>query len=77
MSQPFLGEIKQVGYTFAPVDWAECNGQLITISDNAALFSLLGDAYGGNARTLFGIPSLKGRYSMSKKVGIVGTLTIV
>lgn len=61
MSQPFLGEIKQVGYTFAPVDWAECNGQLITISDNAALFSLLGDAYGGNARTLFGIPSLKGR----------------
>ncbi|GAA0352275.1 tail fiber protein [Bowmanella denitrificans] len=61
MSQPFIGEIKQVGYTFAPVDWAECNGQLITISDNAALFSLLGDAYGGDARTVFGIPSLKGR----------------
>lgn len=52
MSQPFLGEIKQVGYTFAPVDWAECNGQLITISDNAALFSLLGDAYGGKCQNL-------------------------
>ncbi|WP_102796031.1 phage tail protein [Bowmanella denitrificans] len=61
MSQPFVGEIKQVGYTFAPVDWAECNGQLIAINDNAALFSLLGVAYGGDARTVFGIPSLKGR----------------
>jgi microcystin-dependent protein len=61
MSEPFIGEIKAVGYTFAPKYWAECNGQSMTISENGALFSLLGAAFGGNGTTNFLLPDMRGR----------------
>ena len=61
MSSPFLGEIRQFGFNFAPRGWAMCNGQLLAISANTALFSLLGTFYGGNGTTTFGLPNLQGR----------------
>ncbi len=61
MSEPFLGEIKIVSFNFAPKGWALCNGQLLPISQNQALFSLLGTTYGGDGRTTFALPDLRGR----------------
>lgn len=58
---PFIGEIRLVGFTFAPQGWAFCNGQLLPIAQNTALFSLLGTTYGGDGRTTFGLPDLRGR----------------
>ena len=59
--EPFIGEIKIFAGNFAPRDWALCNGQLLPISQNTALFSLLGTTYGGDGRTTFGLPNLSGR----------------
>lgn len=61
MSEPFIGEIKMVGYNFAPRAWASCNGQLLSIAQNTALFSLLGTTYGGNGQTTFALPDLRSR----------------
>jgi microcystin-dependent protein len=61
MSTPFLAEIKIVSFGFAPSGWALCNGQLLPISQNQALFSLLGTTYGGDGRVNFGLPNLQGR----------------
>lgn len=61
MSEPFVGEIRMVGFNFAPVGWALCQGQLLSISTNTALFSLLGTTFGGNGVTNFGLPDLRGR----------------
>ncbi len=61
MSEPFLGEIRMFAGNFAPRGWALCNGQLLAISQNTALFSLLGTNYGGDGRTTFGLPNLQGR----------------
>jgi len=61
MSEPFLGEIRMFGGNFAPRGWAFCNGQLLSIASNSALFSLLGTTYGGDGRTTFGLPDLRGR----------------
>ncbi|MEX0331516.1 MAG: phage tail protein [Puniceicoccaceae bacterium] len=61
MSEPFIGEIKLYGFTFAPRGWALCDGQLLAIAQNQALFSLLGTIYGGDGRTSFGLPDLRGR----------------
>ncbi|USD39153.1 phage tail protein [Ferrimonas sp. SCSIO 43195] len=61
MSEPFIGEIKMVGFTFAPRGWAFCNGQIMAIAQNTALFSLLGTTYGGDGRTSFGLPEMRGR----------------
>lgn len=61
MSNPFIGEIRMVAFTFAPNGWADCNGQLQAISQNTALFSLLGTTYGGNGQTTFALPDLRGR----------------
>src|SRR2546430_2157412 len=60
MSTPFMGEIKIVSFNFAPKGWALCNGQLLPINQNQALFSLLGTTYGGNGQTNFGLPNLQG-----------------
>lgn len=59
--EQLLGEIKIFGGNFAPAGWAFCRGQLLTIADNTALFSLLGTTYGGNGTTTFGLPNLQGR----------------
>jgi microcystin-dependent protein len=61
MSEPFLSEIKIFSFTFAPKGWALCNGQLLPINQNQALFSLLGTTYGGDGRVNFGLPNLQGR----------------
>jgi microcystin-dependent protein len=60
MSDNFLGEIRMAGYNFAPRGWALCNGQLLAISQNTALFSLLGTQFGGDGRVTFGLPNLQG-----------------
>lgn len=59
--EPFIGQIQTFGFNFAPRGWALCNGQLLPISSNSALFSLLGTTYGGDGRTTFGLPDLRGR----------------
>lgn len=61
MSEPFLGEISMFGGNFAPRGWAFCQGQLLPIAQNSALFSLLGTTYGGDGRTTLGLPDLRGR----------------
>lgn len=61
VAEPFLGEIRFVGFTFAPRGWAECNGQILPISQNQALFSILGTTYGGDGRTTFALPDVRGR----------------
>ena len=61
MANPFLGEIRLVGFNFAPVGWALCDGQLLPISQNTALFSLLGTQYGGDGKTTFALPDLQSR----------------
>ena len=57
----YLGSVDIVGFNFAPRSWALCDGQLLSISSNSALFSLLGTTYGGDGRTTFGLPDLRGR----------------
>ncbi len=61
MSTPFLGEIKIFSFNFPPKGWAFCNGQLLPINQNQALFSLLGTTYGGDGQTNFALPNLQGR----------------
>ena len=61
MSEPFLSEIRLMSFAFAPKGWALCNGQLLPINQNQALFSLLGTTYGGNGQTTFALPDLRGR----------------
>lgn len=69
MSDPFLGEIRMFGCNFAPVGWALCNGQFLAISQNTALFSLLGTTYGGNGQTTFALPNLQGVAPMHQGQG--------
>ncbi len=64
MSDPFLGEIKIISWNFPPKGWAFCNGQLMQINQNQALFALLGTTYGGNGQTTFALPDLRGRAPM-------------
>src|SRR5213596_1028202 len=61
MSEPFLAEIKIISWNFAPKGWAFCNGQLLPINQNQALFSILGTTYGGNGQTTFALPDFRGR----------------
>jgi microcystin-dependent protein len=64
MSEPFLGQISVFAFPFAPRGWALCNGQLLPIAQNQALFALLGTTYGGNGTTTFALPDLRGRTAM-------------
>ena len=59
MSDPFVAEIRMFGFNFAPTGWAQCNGQLLPISQNTALFSLLGTFYGGDGKSTFALPDLQ------------------
>jgi len=61
MSQPYIGEIRMVGFNFAPVGWAFCNGQTLAISQYEALFNLIGTTYGGDGTTTFNLPNLQSR----------------
>ena len=69
MSEPFLAEIRMVGFNFAPRGWAFCDGQLLPISQNTALFSLVGTIYGGDGRTTFALPDLRGRVPVGEGTG--------
>ena len=64
MAEPFIGQIVMFAGNFAPRSWALCDGQLLSISQNSALFSILGTTYGGDGRTTFGLPDLRGRVPM-------------
>lgn len=69
MSSPYLGEIRYFGFNWAPDGWALCNGQLLPIANNAALFSLLGTQYGGDGETSFALPDLRGRAPLHQGTG--------
>lgn len=71
MSDPFLGELKLASFNFAPKGWAQCNGQLMPINQNQALFALLGTTYGGNGTTNFALPNLQGRAPLHRGNGVV------
>jgi len=71
MSEPFLGEIKVISWNFPPKGWAFCNGQLLPINQNQALFSILGTTYGGDGRVNFALPNLQGRMPVHVGNGIV------
>jgi microcystin-dependent protein len=85
MSDPFLGEVKLFAFDFPPRGWATCDGQILSIAQNQALFAILGTTYGGNGQTTFALPDLRGRapvhFSSSIPLGTLGgeathTLTI-
>jgi microcystin-dependent protein len=65
MSDQFLGEIRVFGFNYPPTGWARCDGQLMPVSQNTALFALLGTTYGGNGSTNFGLPDLQGSVAMN------------
>jgi microcystin-dependent protein len=69
MSEPFIGEISMCGLNFAPRGWAFCDGSLLAISSNTALFSILGTIYGGDGRTTFALPDLRGRVPIQQGNG--------
>lgn len=64
MSEPFLAEVRIVGFNFAPRGWAFCDGQILPINQNQSLYSLLGTTYGGDGRTSFALPDMRGRAPM-------------
>ena len=69
MAEPFLGQLMCVGFNYAPSNWAFCQGQLLSIGQNSALFSLLGTTYGGNGTTTFALPDLRGRVPVGMGTG--------
>ena len=69
MSQPYVGEIRMFGGSFAPTGWAFCAGQLMQISENDVLFSLIGTTYGGDGQETFGLPDLQGRIPLHQGQG--------
>jgi microcystin-dependent protein len=69
MADNFIGEIRAVGFNFAPVGWALCDGQILSIQQNTALFSLLGTQFGGNGTTNFALPNLQGSAPMDQGSG--------
>jgi microcystin-dependent protein len=69
VAEPFIGTIVPFGFHFAPQGWAMCNGQLISIAQNTALFALLGTTYGGNGQTTFALPDLRGRVAIHRGQG--------
>ncbi len=69
MAEPFIGEIRMFAATFNPRGWAFCDGQLLSISQNEALFSLFGTTYGGDGRTTFGLPEARGRVALHQGTG--------
>jgi microcystin-dependent protein len=69
MAQPYIGEIRMFGGNYAPAGWEFCNGQLVAISENDALFTLIGTTYGGDGQETFGLPNLQGRVPIHQGQG--------
>ena len=65
MSEPFIAEVRMVGFDFAPKGWAKCDGQTMAIAQNTALFAIIGTTYGGNGTTTFNLPDLRGRVALA------------
>jgi microcystin-dependent protein len=77
MAQPYVGEIRMVGFNFAPAGWMTCDGQLLPIAENTTLFQLLGTTYGGDGQSTFALPDLRGRLPMHIGQGVnLSTRTI-
>src|SRR5271169_5400341 len=76
MGSPFVGEIRMFGGNFAPNGWMLCQGQLLPISENSALFQLIGTTYGGDGQNTFGLPNLQGRVPVHQGTGGGATFTI-
>src|SRR4051812_27461465 len=72
----YIAEIRLTAASFAPRNWAFCNGQLLSIAQNSALFSLLGTTYGGNGQTTFGLPDLRGRVVTGQGTNSIGTVQL-
>ena len=70
---PFIGQIMQVGFNFAPANWSTCAGQTVSIPQNTALFSLLGTSFGGNGTTTFNLPNMQGRVGVGTGTSPTGT----
>lgn len=69
MSQPYIGEIRMFAGNFAPVGWMFCDGSLLAISENEALFQLIGTTYGGDGQTVFALPDMRGRFPLHQGNG--------
>lgn len=69
MSNAYIGEIRPFGFTFAPLNWAFCDGQLMSISQNSTLYAVIGTTYGGDGQTTFALPDLRGRATMHQGTG--------
>ncbi|MEI4552195.1 phage tail protein [Pseudoalteromonas spongiae] len=72
MADPFISEIRMFGFNWAPRGWSLCDGQILPINQNQALYSLIGTAFGGDGRTTFGLPDLRGRTPVHPGVGPFG-----
>lgn len=77
MSTPFVGQLMLCSWNFAPKSWAQCNGQLLAINQNQALFSLLGTYYGGDGRTTFALPNLQGQTPIGAGTDTSGTTYVI
>ena len=77
MAEPFIGQIIQAGFNFAPKGYATCDGQILSIAQNTALFSLLGTTFGGDGRVTFGLPDLRGRVPIHQGQGPGLTLRVM
>jgi microcystin-dependent protein len=73
MAEPFIGQISVFGFNFAPINWATCQGQIMPISQNTALFSLLGVNFGGNGTSTFGLPNLQGTVAIGQGLALGGS----
>ncbi len=74
---PYIGEIRMVAFPFAPQGWEVCNGQQMSIAQNQALFALIGNTYGGDGRTFFNLPDLRGRTPLHQSQGVPGVTNIL
>jgi microcystin-dependent protein len=77
MSEPYIGQISVFGFTFAPRNWAPCSGQIMAISQNTSLFSLLGTYYGGNGTTNFALPNLNGNVAIGQGALLGGSTYVL
>src|SRR3954467_11489988 len=77
MAQPYVGEIRMFAGSFAPAGWAFCAGQLMPISENDVLFTLIGTTYGGDGQETFGLPDLQGRVPLHQGTGPTGTTYVI
>lgn len=77
MSDQYVGEVRLVGFNFAPIDWQICNGQLLAISENETLYTLIGTYYGGDGTTTFGLPNLQGSIPIHQGTNSFGTTYVL